>query len=323
MRFISYHLIAFLAGTILDRRVGDPPKAPHPVRLIGALIVGLEKKLYPKEPGNKNLRARGAILVLIVLILTGVLTAALTVGAYLIHPVCGMTIETILTCYLLAAKSLRDESMKVYDALSAHDLEGARTAVSMIVGRETANLDEAGVARAAVETVAENASDGVIAPMFYACIGGPILGWLYKAVNTMDSMIGYHNDRYEDFGRFAAKTDDVVNYLPARLAALLMIAVSPAGSRSNAWRIFKRDRKNHKSPNSAQTESACAGALGVQLGGPSVYFGRQVDKPTIGDATRAIQPEDIKNSCSLMYGAQQVFILFIIIVGGMILIARR
>lgn len=237
--------------------------------------------------------------------LTVTVTGAILFGAYKINKFLGIAIEAILTCYILATKSLNDESMKVYKALKTGSIEDSRKAVSMIVGRDTNNLDAAGVAKAAVETVAENTSDGVIAPLIYTCIGGPVLGMLYKAINTMDSMVGYHNDRYENFGFFAAKADDVVNFIPARLSALLMIlATVIAGndfSTKRAFRIFRRDRYNHKSPNSAQTESVCAGALGVRLAGDASYFGKVVKKPYIGNDYRQIEAEDIKRINRLMY----------------------
>ena len=284
MKYICYHMIAFYMGCLLDLLIGDPQKIPHPVRLIGALIGRLDRTEREKCSPAAERRAGGRM-VAIVLTTTMLSVAAVTVGAYLLHPYAGIGVEAVLICYLLAARSLRDESMKVYRALSGGDLAGARSAVSMIVGRETAQLNEAGVTRAAVETVAENTSDGVIAPMLYAFLGGPILGWGYKAVNTMDSMVGYKNERYLNFGRTAAKADDAVNYLPARATALLMVLAAFVLGREysgrNAWRIFKRDRYNHASPNSAQSESACAGALGVRLGGPAVYFGKPVEKPTI------------------------------------------
>ena len=195
--------------------------------------------------------------------------------------------------------------MKVYRELKKDDLEAARYAVSMIVGRDTQVLDATGVAKAAVETVAENTSDGVIAPLIYLAIGGPILGFMYKAINTMDSMVGYKNDKYMYFGRCAAKLDDVVNYIPARISALLMIAVSflpgKAYDGKGAWRIWRRDRRKHASPNSAQTEAVCAGSLGVQLAGDASYFGKIVKKPTIGDALRPVEYEDIKRANGLLY----------------------
>ena len=193
--------------------------------------------------------------------------------------------------------------MAVYPCLVSGDLPAARTAVSRIVGRDTQSLDEAGVAKAAVETVAENASDGVIAPLIFLAIGGAPLGMFYKAANTMDSMVGYKNDKYLYFGRAAARWDDILNFLPARLSGVLMClgAVAAGYDGKNAWRIFRRDRKNHKSPNSAHTEAACAGALQLRLAGPSWYFGRLVDKPYIGDDQRPIEPLDILRSGRILY----------------------
>ena len=303
---VFYHLIAFAAGFILDMIIGDPVNIPHPIRWIGSLISFLEKKLWRDEAGSgrKN-KVRGAMLWLIVVTVTAALSFFVTVLSYLIHPVFGVVIESILTCYCLAAKSLKTESMKVYKALKTGNMEVSRKAVSMIVGRDTESLDEAGVAKAAVETVAENTSDGVIAPLLCVFLGGAVFGLTYKAINTMDSMIGYHNDRYENFGFFAAKADDVFNYIPSRLSAYLMILscvfLGKEYDATRALRIFKRDRYNHKSPNSAQTESVCAGALGVRLAGDASYFGKTVKKPYIGDAVRPIETEDIKRANRLMY----------------------
>ena len=222
---------------------------------------------------------------------------------------------------ILDVKSLRDESMAVCRKLEAGEIEGARYAVSMIVGRDTKPLSEAGITRAAVETVAENASDGVIAPLFYLAIGGPLLGWLYKAVNTMDSMVGYKNDRYLHFGRAAAKLDDLVNLIPSRLAALLLIvsAYLLRYDGKNAYRIWRRDRRNHKSPNSAQTESACAGALGLRLAGDAWYFGKLVPKPYIGDERHPIEPQDIRRVNRLMYGAAGIMGLLALVMRAVIL----
>ena len=303
-----YHSIAFFLGFLLDLILGDPYWLPHPIRLIGNLIVVLEKRFLSKETKGKehkeqekSERRRGTLLVFIVLSVTFAVTAFLVIGAYLLHPYLGVAVETIMTYQILAVKCLKVESMKVYQSLTKEGIEEARKAVAMIVGRDTAVLDGTGVAKAAIETVAENTSDGVIAPMLYTALGGPVLGFLYKAVNTMDSMVGYKNDRYLYFGRAAAKLDDVVNWIPARLAGVLMcLAARPAGfDGKNAWRIFKRDRKNHKSPNSAHTEAACAGALGLQLGGTHLYFGKPVVKPTIGDAVRPICRRDVKRANDL------------------------
>ena len=259
---------------------------------------------------------------LIVLLCTVAAADIVFMGSYFIHPIVGCLVEAFLTYQILAAKCLRVESMKVYKALKRGSLTDARKAVSMIVGRDTAELSEEGVARAAVETVAENTSDGVIAPMLYLAIGGPVLGLVYKAINTMDSMIGYKNERYLDFGRAAAKLDDFVNYLPARISAKLMIfACHFLGSSFDApqaERIYVRDRFKHASPNSAQTESVCAGALGIQLAGDASYFGKLVHKPTIGDAKRAIEPEDIRRANRLMYGAAILCLIICVIVMGLI-----
>ena len=301
---VTLRLFALLLGFFLDLLLGDPSWLPHPIRAIGSLIAALEKvlrKLFPKRQGGEL--AGGAALVILVLALSGGFTL-------LVLWLCGQVglwlrflAETVLCYQLLATRSLKGESMKVYQALKAGDLEGARHAVSMIVGRDTQRLDEAGVARAAVETVAENASDGVIAPLLFLTIGGAPLGMAYKAVNTMDSMVGYKNDRYLWFGRCAARLDDLVNFIPARLAGLLMcLGAGFSGfDGPNALRIFRRDRKNHKSPNSAHTEAAAAGALHIQLGGPNYYFGKLVDKPAIGDADHTVEPLDIVRVNRLMY----------------------
>lgn len=312
MKFMLYHIIAFLAGFLLDLLLGDPYWMPHPIRLIGNLIAFLDRKLLGDDDQSSSRNAKkekhkGILLVLIVICLTLIVSAGLTIGSYFIHPVLGLIVETILTYYILATKCLKVESMKVYDKLQEQDLEGARKAVSMIVGRDTNRLDENGVAKAAIETVAENTSDGIIAPMLFTAIGGPILGFFYKAINTMDSMVGYKNDRYRDFGTAAAKTDDVVNFLPSRFSAWLIIFVCTFLGREyssqNARKIYLRDRFNHKSPNSAQTESACAGALGIQLAGDAYYFGQLVPKPTIGDSDRPVENEDIVRVNRLLYGA--------------------
>lgn len=300
---MKLQLAAIGAGFILDILLGDPHGLPHPVRNLGSLITWLEgwiRKIIPE--GEKGELWGGGLLVLLVLSTVGAVGAILLTAAAHVGPVCLFFVETVMNYYLLAARSLRDESMKVYSALKRGDVEQARAAVSMIVGRDTAVLDETGIAKAAVETVAENTSDGVIAPMFYLAIGGPLGGWVYKAVNTMDSMVGYRNDRYEFFGRAAARLDDVVNFIPARLSALLLIlsAYFTGMDGRQAWRIFLRDRLNHKSPNSAQTEAACAGALRVRLAGDAWYFGKLVKKPFIGDALRPVEFEDIRRANRLM-----------------------
>ena len=307
--------------------VGDPHNIPHPIVWIGKLIARLDRSLLGEIPAEKTdpgtrdkekEHSKGVRMVTIVITLTAVLTAAIMIAAYRLSPVSGVIVEAILTCYLLAQTSLRRESMKVYRALKAGSLERARKAVSMIVGRDTAVLDETGVTKAAVETVAENFSDGVMAPMLYAAIGGPVLGLTYKAINTMDSMIGYKNDRYMWFGTAAARLDDAANYIPSRISALLLIAASEISGNdydaSRAYRIWKRDRFKHKSPNAAQTESAAAGSLGLQLAGDAQYFGKVVHKPFIGDKTREIEPEDIIRINRLMTAASFLgFVLCLIV----------
>lgn len=309
---MCYHIIAFIAGFVLDLLIGDPHFIPHPVRLIGSLISFLDKRLnsdvkYNSSENEANLTKykRGVLLAFTVIFATFAVSVIILVAAYSINLYAGVIVESVMTWQILATKCLRVESMRVYDALRTDGVEAGRRAVSMIVGRDTSVLDESGVTRAAVETVAENTSDGVIAPMLYTAIGGPVLGFVYKAVNTMDSMLGYKNDKYMYFGRFAARLDDVVNFIPARISAYLMIIAAFIGGRQfdgkNAYRIFKRDRFNHASPNSAQTESVCAGALRVQLAGDAVYFGKLVKKKYIGDRLREIEYEDIKRANRLMY----------------------
>lgn len=286
----------------MDLILGDPYVLPHPVRLIGRMISGLEKILYNQK---KNNVLRGSILVAAVLLSTMAVTAFILVSAYKIHMFAGMFVETVMTYQILAAKCLRVESMKVYHCLEKNDIAAARKAVSMIVGRDTQNLTEEGVAKAAVETVAENTSDGIIAPMIYAAVGGPVAAFMYKAVNTMDSMIGYKSEKYLYFGRCAAKVDDALNYVPARISAFLMIIASFLGGKSfsgkRAYRIYKRDNRKHASPNSAQTESVCAGALGIRLAGNASYFGKIVEKEWIGDSVKIVEYEDIRRAIILMY----------------------
>lgn len=309
---MCYHIFAFIAGFVLDLLIGDPHFIPHPVRLIGSLISFCDKRLncdagYNISEKKLNLikYKRGMLLAFTVIFATFAISVIIIVAAYSINLYAGVIAEAVMTWQILATKCLRVESMRVYDALRTDGVDAGRRAVSMIVGRDTSVLDAAGVTRAAVETIAENTSDGVIAPMLYTAIGGPVLGFVYKAVNTMDSMLGYKNDKYMYFGRFAARLDDVVNFIPARISAYLMIAAAFIGGRQfdgkNAYRIFKRDRFNHASPNSAQTESVCAGALRVQLAGDAVYFGNLVKKKYIGDGLREIEYEDIKRANRLMY----------------------
>ena len=303
--------LPLLIGFLLDCLIGDPYQIPHPIRLIGRMIAALEKWVRTHFTA---LRTGGTILALTVILVSAGIPLILLMICYRIHVILGITVESILICYLLAARNLYDESMKVCRAAEAGDTEQARKAVSMIVGRDTAVLDRNGILRAAVETVAENTSDGVTAPMFFLALGGAAAGFFYKAVNTMDSMIGYQNEKYKDLGWFAAHLDDILNYLPSRLTALLMIAVCPILRMDgrNAYRIWKRDRRKHASPNSAQTESACAGALHLRLAGDAQYFGIIHRKPFIGDDDRPIVPDDIRKSNRLMYGSSILMLLLCI-----------
>lgn len=328
---MCYHIFAFIAGFVLDLLIGDPHFIPHPVRLIGSLISFCDKRLncdagYNISEKKLNLikYKRGMLLAFTVIFATFAMSVIIIVAAYSINLYAGVIVEAVMTWQILATKCLRVESMRVYDALRTDGVDAGRRAVSMIVGRDTSVLDAAGVTRAAVETIAENTSDGVIAPMLYTAIGGPVLGFVYKAVNTMDSMLGYKNDKYMYFGRFAARLDDVVNFIPARISAYLMIAAAFIGGRQfdgkNAYRIFKRDRFNHASPNSAQTESVCAGALRVQLAGDAVYFGKLVKKKYIGDGLREIEYEDIKRANRLMYITAFLCVLLSVAVMSLVLI---
>lgn len=311
---LCYSFLALVLGSLLDLLVGDPHGWPHIVRGYGWLIARWEKRLYPMA----NKRRAGRLLVLGMLLVSGLVPLALVTLAWHLSPWAYLAVETLLCWQLLAVKSLRVESLRVYEALDRGDLPRARQAVSMIVGRDTDRLDEGGVTRAAVETVAENASDGVAAPLFYLMLGGSVLGCMYKAVNTMDSMVGYRNDRYLDYGRCAARLDDLVNYLPARLCALVMVGVSFLCGLDGrgAWRIWRRDRRNHASPNSAQTEAVMAGALRVRLAGEAWYFGQRHEKPTIGDDLRPIEPKDILQAHRLLYGTAAVLLVLALLFRG-------
>lgn len=310
-------LCVCLIGMILDWIFGDPVWLYHPVRMIGKWISFLEKilrKFAGNQEGNeKKLLIAGGILWILVILASAAVPMGILYLAEKISPCAAFVLECFWCYQLLAARSLGKESKKVYKKLMQDDLSGARLAVSMIVGRDTEQLTVEGVTKAAVETVAENTNDGVIAPLIYMLIGGPILGFVYKAVNTMDSMLGYKNEKYLYFGRVAAKMDDVAGFIPARISALLMILASCllGMDGKNALWIWKRDRRKHASPNAAQTEAVCAGALQVQLAGDAWYFGKKHEKDTIGDPIRNIEPKDILRSEKLMIGTEVLtFLLF-------------
>ncbi|MFQ7292223.1 MAG: adenosylcobinamide-phosphate synthase CbiB [Monoglobales bacterium] len=301
---LIYQTAAIAIGVCLDFIIGDPQWIYHPIRLIGWLIMHMERilrRVFPKNSSGEL--CAGVVLALSVTVVTGLCAFSLCFAAYKINWVLYVCTEAVLCYFLLAAKSLKTESMKVYSKLEKNDIEGARYAVSMIVGRDTKTLDKTGIIKAAVETVAENTSDGVIAPLFYMALGGPVLGFMYKAINTLDSMVGYKNENYLYFGRFSAKLDDIVNYIPARLSAWLMIfaAFVCRFDAKNALKMYCRDKYNHASPNSAHTEAVCAGALDVRLAGDAYYFGKLYKKKFIGDDIRPIENEDIKRANRLMY----------------------
>lgn len=324
---IRYSLYALIGGFLLDLVLGDPHTPYHPACIIGKYISGYEKllrkHLLKDNAGEKLQKRAGIYLVVLVLITATLIPALLLMAAYWLHPYVGLGAEMIMCYAVLAARSLQTESMKVYDALQTDGLEAGRKAVSMIVGRDTQNLDEKGVTKAAVETIAENFSDGVVAPMFYMILGGTVAGYFYKAVNTMDSMVGYKNEKYLYFGRAAAHLDDIVNYIPARISALVMIGTSflMKLDGSNAWKIFIRDRHNHASPNSAQTEAVAAGALDVMLAGDAYYFGQLYHKKTIGDDIRPIEVNDIRVMNRLMYASAWITLVLMSVVKWIVLTA--
>ena len=296
-----------LIAILLDQLFGDPRWLPHPVRIIGAACMWCERITRALLPPL----AAGISSVILVLALTGATTWGMIAGATLLHPWLGSLISILLLYTTIAARDLVRQSTEVYVALRNGDLTQARKRVGMIVGRDTANLDQAGVTRAAVESVAESMVDGVTAPLFFALLGGPVGAMLYKAINTMDSMFGYKNAQYLKFGWAAARLDDLANFIPARLTSLMIPAASfplrLAPKRSLLTLL--RDRFAHASPNSGHTEAAVAGALGVQLGGSSSYFGTVLEKPAIGDATRPLEPQDILRANHLMLLASALTLL--------------
>ncbi|MGN0665235.1 MAG: adenosylcobinamide-phosphate synthase CbiB [Huintestinicola sp.] len=315
---IAAAILPLLAGFLLDAMIGDPYNMPHPVRLMGSMISALEKKLRSAYPGDPEIT--GKLLVIIMTSVWFIIPAAVLIVLYKINITAGIAAESIMCFYAIAPRCLCSESMKVCSALRENDTEKARKAVSMIVGRDTAVLDEAGITKAAVETVAENCSDGVTAPIMWMALFGGAGAFLYKAVNTMDSMVGYKNEKYIRFGRAAARLDDFCNYFPARITALIMIlsAFILRMDGKNAARIWKRDRRRHASPNSAQTESVCAGALDVMLAGDAWYFGELHKKETIGDDIRPIEAEDIVRANKLMYCTAVIVLLAVCVIRALL-----
>lgn len=309
-----YTTISIVIGYILDLILGDPYSIPHPVVAIGKLVTFCTNRLLNENNTSYRKKINGLIMVLIVVLVSAFVPFCILYLVYSVHIYAGVIVESIMCWQILAAKSLKTESIKVEKALKENDIEKARYNVSMIVGRDKKELDAVGITKAAVETIAENSSDGVIAPLFYMLSGGAVLGFLYKGINTLDSMVGYKNDQYIDFGMAAARLDDIANFIPARISAFLMIlsAFILRFDAKNAWRIFKRDRYKSTSPNSGQTEAACAGALGIELLGDAYYFGKLVKKPVVGDAIRSIEPDDIHNADKLMYCMTFIMVVFVV-----------
>ena len=315
IKWLMLHTAAVAVGFLIDFIVGDPHRIPHPVVGIGKWISFFDRKLR-RGNGDRRDLGRGVLTVVLVLLVSTLVPAAVLFGLWMLHPLACFAADCIICWQLLAARQLMRESGYVQKELEKGDVEAARTKVSYIVGRDTDVLDRDGICRAAVETVAENCSDGVIAPLIFMGLFGPVGAFFYKAVNTMDSMIGYKNDKYLYFGRATAKTDDVLNFIPARLSALLMIAVCPLLKldTKNAWKIFRRDRYKHASPNSAQTESVTAGALDIRLAGDAYYGGVLHKKEYIGDPIRGIEAADIRRAGLLMYTASFVMLLLILLI---------
>ena len=300
--------LAILCGFVLDLLLGDPviPHVPHPVVVMGRIITRLENRLRRVFPAtSKGELAAGRVLAAALCLGTLAVTGLVCWGGAALHPAIGFLFQTLWCWQALAVKDLASESRNVYEVLALGDLPAAREAVGRIVGRDTQTLTGGGIIQATVETVAENFSDGVASPLLYMLLGGAPLAMTYKAVNTMDSMVGYKTDRYLYFGRAAARLDDAANFLPSRIAALVWIAASGIAGQDmgRAFRIWRRDRRRHASPNSAQCEAACAGALGVQLAGPASYFGKVCEKPGIGDCLRPVEPKDILRANRMLYAA--------------------
>lgn len=319
-------LLALLIGFCIDLIIGDPHSIPHPVVFIGKLISVCEKalrKVFPRTPRGEFIA--GIFLAVIVISVSSAISFFILYFAQAVSVWLRLALESIMCWQILALKSLKSESMKVYRSLKKGNTEEARYNVSMIVGRDTKVLSDIGVTKAAVETVAENTSDGIIAPMLFMAVGGAWFGFFYKAINTMDSMIAYKNEKYLYFGRCAAKLDDVANYIPSRLSALIMIAVCPVlrFNTKNAWKIWRRDRRKHASPNSAQTESVCAGALEIRLAGDAWYHGILHKKDYIGDDIRAVEYEDIRRANRLLYATAITSLLLFSAIKATVIFAFR
>jgi adenosylcobinamide-phosphate synthase len=307
------HLLAITFAVVLDLIIGDPPSWPHPVKWIGALISRLDKRLN-QGSGRKG---KGIMMLFIVLLAVFVPVLFLCWGAYQIHPLIGIMVEGILISTSIAHKSLKDAAMEVYDPLQKDDYQKARLKLSYIVGRDTEQLTESEIVRGTVETVAENTSDGVTAPMFWAWIGGAPFALLYRAINTCDSMVGYKNDKYLDFGWASARMDDIANWVPSRLTGFTMLlANQPQKTKvKNTWNILFRDAKKHPSPNSGWCEAGAAALLGVQLGGVNTYKGIVSNRALMGDVLYPLERNDIIRIIAIL-SRTTVFFLLILWLGG-------
>ncbi len=304
------NLLSIYTGYALDLIIGDPYSFPHPVRFIGKLISFVEKQIRKITSSDRGLKIAGFFLWFVVVGIT-LGSTSIVLRLFEFNKIVYFAVNSILIYTTLATKCLKDESIKIYKVLKTGDLEKSRIQLSYIVGRDTTNLSEKEIVRATVETVAENTVDGIIAPLFYGFIGGAPLAMAYKAINTLDSTVGYKNDKYYYLGYASAKIDDIANYIPARLGVILLSfgSLFVGFNFKNALKIGIRDRKNHKSPNCAFSEGAVAGALGIQLGGTNVYFGKEVYKPTIGDKNREIEIEDIVRTNKIMYSSSIISII--------------
>lgn len=309
---------SLLLGFGLDWAIGDPQNPYHPVRFIGLLGSFLEKVF--RKVFKKGLKIAGLLTWILTVGITYYITLKISYIFDDINIYLGIIIRGILIYFCIASKGLVVEGLKVIDALRKDDIIEARKRLSYIVGRDTESLDKKAIVRAVIETVAENMSDGIIAPLIFIGIGGAPLGMAYKAINTCDSMFGYKNEKYKDFGFFPAKLDDVFNFIPARLTGILIVIASflLGLDYKNSFKIFKRDRKNHTSPNSAHPEAAVAGALRIKLGGSNYYFGKEVKKPTIGDGIRNIEIEDLYKTNSILEVVSLLGFIIAIIIGGVI-----
>lgn len=315
-----YHLLAATLAFFIDRIVGDPPHLPHPVRWIGSLIYFLEKRLNQ----GAIRRQKGVVMLIIILVVTGSISYLFVFFFYSLHPAAGVVAEAAIIASAIACRSLKEAGLSVFEPLQKGDIEEARIKLSYIVGRDTDHLDEGEITRGAIETVAENTSDGVTAPLFWALIGGAPGAMIYRAINTCDSMVGYKNDRYEQFGWASARLDDLVNWLPARLTSWLMVLSFPESnySKKQVWHVVRRDAKKHPSPNSGWCEAAVAGLLGIELGGINLYKGRVSHRAEMGEPLKQKTAEDILLANRIMERSSLLFLLMMWIGGIFYEVAR-